>query len=146
MARMSNERRGARRNNVERKDNSQLAPYGDDLSQTAVPELDHLREALAAAGAPGELISRVLSAQDADEAMQLLAESGLIPPEDEVLARMLDGFGPLLKAGTTALDAELSGAEIVPDDQATPQYLAGFVKSEIAKWRAPIKASGVEIK
>ena len=34
------------------------------------------------------------------------------------------------------------GAVIVPDDRATPQYLGGFVKSEIEKWAAPIKASG----
>ena len=38
------------------------------------------------------------------------------------------------------------GAQIVPDDQATPEYLAGFVKSEITKWKAPIEASGVQIK
>ena len=37
------------------------------------------------------------------------------------------------------------GAEITPDDQATPQYLGNFVKSEIAKWAAPIKASGVSV-
>ena len=34
------------------------------------------------------------------------------------------------------------GAMIVPDDRATPQYLGNFVKSEIEKWAAPIKASG----
>jgi len=38
------------------------------------------------------------------------------------------------------------GAQIVSDDRATPDYLAGFVKSEIAKWAAPIKASGVTVK
>jgi tripartite-type tricarboxylate transporter receptor subunit TctC len=38
------------------------------------------------------------------------------------------------------------GAEIVSDDQATPQYLRNFVKSEIVKWAAPIKASGVSMK
>jgi len=37
------------------------------------------------------------------------------------------------------------GAVLVSDDRATPQYLAQFVKSEIAKWAAPIKASGVTI-
>jgi tripartite-type tricarboxylate transporter receptor subunit TctC len=35
------------------------------------------------------------------------------------------------------------GAMIVADDRATPEYLAGFVKSEIEKWAAPIKSSGV---
>jgi tripartite-type tricarboxylate transporter receptor subunit TctC len=37
------------------------------------------------------------------------------------------------------------GAVLVADDRATPQYLAQFVKSEIAKWAVPIKASGVSI-
>ena len=37
------------------------------------------------------------------------------------------------------------GAEIVPDDEATPQHLGDFVKSEITKWAGPIKASGVVI-
>jgi tripartite-type tricarboxylate transporter receptor subunit TctC len=37
------------------------------------------------------------------------------------------------------------GAVMVADDQTTPQYLGQFVKSEIVKWAAPIKASGVRI-
>ena len=37
------------------------------------------------------------------------------------------------------------GAMIVSDDRATPQYLDGFVKSEIEKWAAPIKASGASV-
>jgi tripartite-type tricarboxylate transporter receptor subunit TctC len=37
------------------------------------------------------------------------------------------------------------GAMIVSDERATPQYLAGFVKSEIDKWAAPIKASGASV-
>jgi tripartite-type tricarboxylate transporter receptor subunit TctC len=37
------------------------------------------------------------------------------------------------------------GAVVVSDDRATPQYLGQFVKSEIVKWAAPIKASGVTI-
>ena len=37
------------------------------------------------------------------------------------------------------------GAQIVPDNEATPQYLGDFVRSEIDKWAAPIKASGVSV-
>jgi tripartite-type tricarboxylate transporter receptor subunit TctC len=37
------------------------------------------------------------------------------------------------------------GAQVVSDDRTTPQYLGGFVKSEIKKWATPIKASGVSI-
>jgi tripartite-type tricarboxylate transporter receptor subunit TctC len=35
------------------------------------------------------------------------------------------------------------GAQLVSEDRTTPQYLAQFLKSEIDKWAAPIKASGV---
>ena len=38
------------------------------------------------------------------------------------------------------------GVQVVSDDRATPEYLAGFIKSEVEKWAAPIKASGVVIK
>jgi tripartite-type tricarboxylate transporter receptor subunit TctC len=37
------------------------------------------------------------------------------------------------------------GAQVVSDDRATPGYLGTFVKSEIEKWAAPIKASGVSV-
>jgi tripartite-type tricarboxylate transporter receptor subunit TctC len=37
------------------------------------------------------------------------------------------------------------GAEIVPDNQATPEYLAKLVKDETAKWAKPIQASGVSV-
>ena len=37
------------------------------------------------------------------------------------------------------------GSTVVSDERATPQYLAGFVKSEIEKWAGPIKASGVSM-
>jgi tripartite-type tricarboxylate transporter receptor subunit TctC len=37
------------------------------------------------------------------------------------------------------------GAMIVPEERATPQYLAEFVRSEIEKWAGPIKASGVSV-
>jgi tripartite-type tricarboxylate transporter receptor subunit TctC len=37
------------------------------------------------------------------------------------------------------------GAEIVSDQDATPQHLGELVKSEIAKWAGPIKASGVTV-
>ena len=47
---------------------------------------------------------------------------------------------PSVKERLTAL-----GANIVPDKERTPAYLGTFVKSEIEKWAAPIKASGASI-
>jgi tripartite-type tricarboxylate transporter receptor subunit TctC len=37
------------------------------------------------------------------------------------------------------------GAQIVPPERRTPGHLADFVKSEVEKWAAPIKASGARI-
>jgi Tripartite tricarboxylate transporter family receptor len=37
------------------------------------------------------------------------------------------------------------GSAVVSDERANPQYLAGFVKSEIEKWAGPIRASGVSM-
>ena len=37
------------------------------------------------------------------------------------------------------------GATVVSKDRRTPEYLGKFVKSEIEKWAAPIKASGVSV-
>jgi tripartite-type tricarboxylate transporter receptor subunit TctC len=56
--------------------------------------------------------------------------------------------GAIVRAMKTAMvrDRLASlGAVMATDDQATPQYLGQFVKSEIVKWAAPIKASGVTI-
>ena len=40
---------------------------------------------------------------------------------------------------------EALGAVVVPEERATPEYLGQYVKSEIDKWAAPIKASGVTV-
>jgi tripartite-type tricarboxylate transporter receptor subunit TctC len=48
---------------------------------------------------------------------------------------------------TPAVREKLEGAGLnfVSDDRTTPDYLAQFVQSEIAKWAVPIKASGVSV-
>src|SRR5260370_40023089 len=40
---------------------------------------------------------------------------------------------------------ESAGLKFVSDDRTTPEYLAKFVQSEIAKWAVPIKAGGVSV-
>jgi tripartite-type tricarboxylate transporter receptor subunit TctC len=47
---------------------------------------------------------------------------------------------PALRERLTAL-----GAQVMPDERAAPAYLDGFVKSEIEKWAAPIRASGAVV-
>jgi tripartite-type tricarboxylate transporter receptor subunit TctC len=48
---------------------------------------------------------------------------------------------------TPAVRERLSGlgAQIVSDDRTTPAYLGTFLKAEIEKWAAPIKAAGVQV-
>lgn len=56
--------------------------------------------------------------------------------------------GAMLEAmKTPAVRSKLEGfgAQVAADDRATPAYLGEFVKSEIVKWAAPIKASGVQV-
>ena len=40
---------------------------------------------------------------------------------------------------------ESAGLQFVSDDRTTPEYLARFVQSEIAKWAVPIKAGGISV-
>jgi hypothetical protein len=40
---------------------------------------------------------------------------------------------------------ETIGTDLVSTDRTTPVYLKTFVSSEIKKWAAPIKSSGVAI-
>jgi tripartite-type tricarboxylate transporter receptor subunit TctC len=48
---------------------------------------------------------------------------------------------------TPAVRARMTeiGADLVAPERRSPAYLAAFVKSEIGKWAAPIRASGVQV-
>jgi tripartite-type tricarboxylate transporter receptor subunit TctC len=64
---------------------------------------------------------------------------------DAIVAKLHDAALAAMHTPTVKDRLQNLGAMIVPDDRATPQYLGGFVKSEIEKWAAPIKASGVSV-
>jgi len=67
-----------------------------------------------------------------------------VPPE--IVTKLNSAVGQAMKTPSVRDRLQGLGAQMVSDDRATPAYLAGFVKSEIAKWEAPIKASGVTVK
>ncbi len=67
-----------------------------------------------------------------------------VPPE--IVAKLNSAVVQAMKTPSVRGRLQGLGAQMVSDDRATPDYLAGFVKSEIAKWEAPIKASGVTVK
>jgi tripartite-type tricarboxylate transporter receptor subunit TctC len=64
---------------------------------------------------------------------------------DDVVKRLNAAAVEAIKTPAFRDRLEGLGAQVVSQDRATPEYLAGFVKSEIAKWQAPIKASGVKV-
>jgi tripartite-type tricarboxylate transporter receptor subunit TctC len=64
---------------------------------------------------------------------------------DTVVQKLNGAIVHAMKTPVVAERMASLGAVLVSDDRATPQYLAQFVKSEIAKWAGPIKASGVTI-
>jgi len=64
---------------------------------------------------------------------------------DAVVKKLNGAMLEAMKTPAVRSKLEGFGAQVVSDDRATPQYLAEFVKSEIVKWAAPIKASGVQV-
>ena len=63
----------------------------------------------------------------------------------DVVKRLHDATLEAMKTPMVRERLEGLGAVMVPEDRASSQYLAQFVKSEIEKWAAPIKASGVSV-
>jgi tripartite-type tricarboxylate transporter receptor subunit TctC len=64
---------------------------------------------------------------------------------DAVVKKLNGAMVEAMKTPAVRQKLEGFGAQVVTDDRATPAYLAEFVMSEIVKWAAPIKASGVQV-
>jgi tripartite-type tricarboxylate transporter receptor subunit TctC len=62
-----------------------------------------------------------------------------------IVTRLNGAIVQAMKTPAVREALEKTGAQVVPDNRATPQYLGEFIKSEIEKWAAPIKASGVSV-
>jgi tripartite-type tricarboxylate transporter receptor subunit TctC len=65
------------------------------------------------------------------------------PPD--VVKKLNDAIVQAIKTPSVRERLSGLGAQVVSDDRATPAYLGQLVKSEIEKWAAPIKASGVVV-
>jgi tripartite-type tricarboxylate transporter receptor subunit TctC len=62
-----------------------------------------------------------------------------------VVKKLADAASQAMNTAAVKERLEGLGASIVTADRRTPDYLADFLKSEIEKWAAPIKASGVSV-
>ena len=127
MARMSNPRRANRKGGPE----LTLVSAGSEGDE----ELAALREMLSAAGAPREVLQALDGPGGPTEIVRQMIEAGMIPsPPEESFAGLVEGFRPLLKTGSDALDAELCGCEFLgmlrataPDPVDVPAMLADLI-------------------
>ena len=74
--------------------------------------------------------------------------NALFLPKDapaEVVKKLHDATVEAMKTPSVRERLEALDAVVVPEERATPEYLGQYVKSEIDKWAAPIKASGVTV-
>jgi hypothetical protein len=75
--------------------------------------LAELREQLAAAGAPAEVLAAFDGRGDAEQVMGRLAELGVLSGPEHALGGLLEQWKPLLSPGTSPLDVELAGLEFL---------------------------------
>jgi len=88
------------------------------------------------------------AAEQGTEKLEAYTWNALFLPKGapaDVVKKLNDAALQAMKTPAVRERLQALGAQIVSDDRATPQYLAGFLKSEIEKWAAPIKASGVTV-
>ncbi|MEV0730487.1 plasmid pRiA4b ORF-3 family protein [Polymorphospora sp. NPDC050346] len=83
-----------------------------DAASGTADEVGLLRQALAAAGAPDEVL-RMLDAGGPDEIFARLAEADALPTPDDALPNLIAQWTPLLARGVDPLTAEISGLEFV---------------------------------
>ena len=73
--------------------------------------------------------------------------SGIFLPKDTpaaIVQKLHDASVAALNTPAVAARLKDVGADLVAPERRSPEYLQKFVASEIEKWAAPIKASGVE--
>jgi tripartite-type tricarboxylate transporter receptor subunit TctC len=88
------------------------------------------------------------AAEQGTEKLEAYTWNALFLPKGapaDVVKKLNDAALQAMKTPAVRERLQALGAQIVSDDRATPQYLAGFLESEIEKWAAPIKASGVTV-
>jgi tripartite-type tricarboxylate transporter receptor subunit TctC len=64
---------------------------------------------------------------------------------DAIVAKLDHATIEAMKTPAVREKLESAGLKFVTDDRATPEHLAKFVQSEIAKWAVQIKTSGVSV-
>jgi hypothetical protein len=97
--------------------------------------LARLRQLAVDMGAPAEAVRLIESAATADEAVEELVRTGLMPDEADSVEGMLSWFTPLLEPGCDQVEAEVCGAEFVaelrraaPDEAGVDEVLSDVLE------------------
>jgi tripartite-type tricarboxylate transporter receptor subunit TctC len=64
---------------------------------------------------------------------------------DAIVQKLNHATTEAMKTPAVREKLESLGLQVVSDDRTTPEYLAKFVQSEIAKWAVPIKAGNISV-
>jgi tripartite-type tricarboxylate transporter receptor subunit TctC len=73
---------------------------------------------------------------------------GLLLPKDapaSIVRKLHEAAAATLDTPSVHDRLRSLGVEIVSPERRSPDYLAGFIKGEFAKWAPPIKASGISV-
>jgi tripartite-type tricarboxylate transporter receptor subunit TctC len=62
-----------------------------------------------------------------------------------IVRKLHDAAGFAMETPTVAARLREVGADVVPTERRSAEYLQSFIGSEIEKWAPPIKASGLSI-
>lgn len=92
------------------------------------------------------VLKDVPTAREQGHDIEAYTWNAIFLPKDapaDVVKKLNDAIVATINTPAVREKLQNLGANVVSSNQATPQYLANFVKSEIEKWAAPIKASGV---
>ena len=88
------------------------------------------------------------AAEQGTQNLEAYTWNALFLPKDtpEAIVKKLNAAAvEAMKSPTVRERLSGLGAQIVTDERMTPAYLGTFLKTEIEKWAAPIKASGVTV-
>jgi tripartite-type tricarboxylate transporter receptor subunit TctC len=86
--------------------------------------------------------------EEGTQKLQAYTWNAILAPKNtpaDIVKKLNDAALQAMKTPSVRERLGALGAEIVSEDRATPQYLGQFIKDEIEKWAAPIKASGESI-
>jgi tripartite-type tricarboxylate transporter receptor subunit TctC len=124
--------------------------FGCDLISTVKPQIDSGSvKALAVLGESRSQVEPNLptAAEQGVDAQAYSWNAVFLPKgaPDDLVKKLNTAAVEAMKTPAFRERLEGLGAQVASEDRATPEYLARFVKSEIAKWQGPIKTSGVKV-